>query len=185
MGNIAVYGLSGDPITNGHRWVVQQASQTYDKVYVVLAANAAKSYAFPPLERLMMARHLATEFPNVEAMSIHDELLVRKAKELGATVLLRGVRNKIDTDYEEGIRLLNDWLDPTVRTEYVYPPGHREEKVLGYGLPRTPEDAVIRFVSSSIVKGLVGLKGWEEYVAKMVPEYVMPFLRAYAERKPK
>ncbi len=182
MPTIAAYGLSGDPITHGHRWIVEYASQKYDKVYIIMATNAVKKYAFQPLDRINMCKELAQEFKNVEPVVLSDEFLVRRAKELGATVLLRGIRNNMDKYYEEGIKLFNQWLDPELQTVYVHPPGDVERFLYGDMRGKVPErEQIIQFVSSSLVRGIVGLKGWRDIASKLVPPYVMPYLDRLAE----
>lgn len=180
----AAYGLSGDPITIGHQWVVAHGSHTYDKLYLIMASNAEKRYTFQPLDRMNMCRELAGEFKNVELVILSDEFLVRRAKQLGATVLLRGVRNNMDREYEEGIRQFNDWLDPGIQTVYVQPPGEVERNWIGAMRGTVPEqERIIQFVSSSLVRGIVGIVGWEDVVARMVPPYVMPYLREFARKR--
>ena len=185
MHEIAVYGLSGDPITNGHRWVLEQTHQIYKKIFLVMATNHTKNYAFLPLERITMCRTLADEFPNVEFAVLTDEFLVKKAKTLGATVLLRGVRNNMDKEYEEGIELFNNWLAPELVTVYVQPPGELDDPPLLSPMepPLSPHHPlIVRFVSSSLVRGIVGLKGWQEVAEKLVPSYVMPYLESFSRR---
>lgn len=182
MPTVAAYGLSGDPITNGHRWVVEHGSNNYDKLFLIMASNADKRYAFQPLDRMTMCGELAGEFKNVELVVLSDNFLVRKAKELKATVLLRGIRNNMDREYEEGIRLFNRWLDPDIDTVYVQPPGAQERCMFG-DMRKVPEnEQIIQFVSSSLVRGIVGLKGWREVAAKLVPPYVMPYLDALSKK---
>lgn len=184
MPKIAAYGLSGDPITNGHRWVVEYGSTNFDKVYVMLATNSKKEYSFAPLERIAMCNALAHEFPNAEFVHVIDEFVVRKADSFGATVLLRGIRNDLDHHFEEGIRLFNDWLCPTIETRYIYAPAERFGKAFDNRefLNLKDGERILGFLSSSLVKGIVGLNGWEEIAREMVPDYVMPYLQMLSQR---
>lgn len=180
----AVYGLSGDPITNGHRWVLECASKDYRKVYLVMATNKGKKYAFQPLDRMTMCQKLADEFENVEFVTLpENEFLVRKAAELGALALVRGIRNDIDEQYEESMRLFNKWLAPEIETIYVHLPKSFNELTLRYSHSPEYKNSVCKFISSSLIRGIVGLNGWQEIAEKLVPHYVMPFLESLSKRE--
>ncbi len=180
LSQIAAYGLSGDPVTNEHRWVLEYASEIYEKVFLVMTANTTKKYTFPPLDRITMCRHLANEFSNVEFLVLSDDdFLARKAADLGANVLLRGLHNNTTKEYEDNMYLFNKWLVPEVKTVYVQPPGETDQvKSLSSGKERE----IIRFASSSLVKSIVGLKDWKEVAKDLVPYYVLPFLENLSKR---
>lgn len=180
---IAVYGLSGDPITNGHRWILECASKDYQRVYLVMATNRDKKYAFQPLDRMTMCQKLADEFENVEFITLpENEFLVRKAKELKASVLIRGIRNDADKEYEEPMRLFNKWLLPEIETVYVHLPTMFNECVFQYSHKPEYKNCVCRFVSSSLIRSIVGLNDWQEIAEKLVPSYVMPYLESLSRR---
>ena len=166
-GHTAIYGLSGDPITNGHLRVIRYGHQNFDKLYVVLADNFAKKYTFPCHDRWEMLREVVKGMENVEVCVLEPKrLLVSFAVEKAAHTLLRGIRNTVDHDYESMMAAFNEWLAPTIRTAYIGPE------------PGQP------FVSSSFVKSLVGLEEWQSYVSKLVPPCVMPHLWSLAALRP-
>ncbi|MFX9181090.1 hypothetical protein ABTN76_20270, partial [Acinetobacter baumannii] len=86
-----------------------------------------------------------------------------------ATAMLRGVRNSQDAHYEEGIRLFNKWLVPSVETVCVQIPNIAQIEYDGMGYTLTPVERTLPFLSSSLVKGIVGLKDWRDVVCKLVP----------------
>jgi len=160
--NVAVYGLSGDPATNGHLRVIEYGSRNFDRLYVVLANNPQKRYSFTPADRLQMMREITAGMEHVEVVFLPESrLLVKFAASKGASTLLRGIRNNSDHDYEAMMADFNEWVEPGIRTVYIGP---------------TPGEP---FVSSTFVKDLVGMEDWIEYVAALVPSCVMPFLHRW------
>lgn len=156
---VAVFALTGDPPTNGHVRVIRYGSDNFDTLYVALADNPAKQHSFSLDTRFSMLKSIVEPFPNAIFMCLpSSRLLVRFASEAGAKTLLRGVRNGADHEYERMMAEFNEWLYPSIRTVCVGPD------------PGKP------FVSSSFVKSLIGLEGWTEYVAELVPPCVMPYL---------
>jgi pantetheine-phosphate adenylyltransferase len=94
----AVYAFSGDPITYGHIDIIVRARLVFDRVIVAIGINPDKSYTFNLQEREEMARKCFFD-PAIEVMSFSN-LLVDFAYEQGASVIIKGVRNSADFDYE-------------------------------------------------------------------------------------
>lgn len=94
----AVYAFSGDPITYGHINVVVRARLAFDRVIVAIGMNPQKSYSFDLAERKAMAEKCFFD-PAIKVMSFSN-LLVDFAYEQGADVIIKGVRNAADFDYE-------------------------------------------------------------------------------------
>jgi len=94
----AVYAFSGDPITYGHIDIIVRARLVFDRVIVAIGINHGKSYTFNLQEREEMARKCFFD-PAIEVMSFSN-LLVDFAYEQGASVIIKGVRNSADFDYE-------------------------------------------------------------------------------------
>jgi len=95
----AMYAFSGDPITFGHIDIIQRASLVFDHVIVGIGVNPQKQYTFSLEERTRMAKQSLTHIPNVEVVSFSG-LLVDYAYENGVSVIVKGVRNGEDFNYE-------------------------------------------------------------------------------------
>lgn len=95
----AIYAFSGDPITNGHIDIIQRAAGAFDSLVVGIGVNPSKKYMFSLAEREGMARGCLARFPNVEVVSF-EGMLVDYAFEQGIDVIVRGVRNSADFDFE-------------------------------------------------------------------------------------
>lgn len=102
----AIYALSGDPITFGHIDIIKRASKLFDKLIVALGVNPSKKYLLTPEERLDVAQASLLMLPNVEVM-FFEGLLVDFAYEQNAEVIIRGIRNTVDFNYEQGIEQIN------------------------------------------------------------------------------
>jgi len=94
----ALFAGSFDPVTMGHVDLVQRASPLFDEVLVAVADNPAKRTWFTVAERIALFE-AAIEAPNVRVVRV-EGLLVHAARDLGATVLLRGLRGPADLDLE-------------------------------------------------------------------------------------
>ena len=114
----AVFPGSFDPMTNGHINIIQRAAKLFDEIDVVIAVNDDKKYLFSTEERLSLVQELIMPFRNV---SVHtwDGLIVEYAKQTGAKVLIRGIRNMNDFSYEFDLSLMNHNLNPEVETLYI------------------------------------------------------------------
>lgn len=146
----AVYAGSFDPVTNGHLWMIQQASKLFDEVIVAIGINPDKKYAFTLEERIEM---LSKSIPhnNVRVDTFENDFLVRYAEKINAQYIIRGIRSQIDFEYEKQMRNVNSEISPKVDTIFLIPPRELAD------------------VSSSFVKGLVNPDGWEYILRKYVP----------------
>jgi len=105
---IGFYAGSFDPFTIGHLHAVKLASELFDKVVVGIGINPAKKRRFDK-ERMKKAIELtlkANKLKNTEVV-IYDGYTVHKAKEMGATFLVRGLRNSEDFEIEESLAKTN------------------------------------------------------------------------------
>ena len=95
----AIYAFSGDPITYGHINIIQRTLKVFDKVIVAIGQNPDKKYTFNLAEREKMAKLC---FPSTEYIKVvsFSNLLIDFAYEQGASVIIKGVRNSADFDYE-------------------------------------------------------------------------------------
>lgn len=146
----AVFPGSFDPMTNGHINIIQRAAKLFDEIDVVIAVNDDKKYLFSTEERLSLVQELIMPFRNV-SVHVWDGLIVEYAKQTGAKVLIRGIRNMNDFSYEFDLSLMNHNLNPEVETLYI------------------PTDQKFLLLKSSAIKELAKLDG---DVSGMVPENV-------------
>ncbi len=116
--NIAVFPGSFDPPTYGHLNVIERASKLFDKIDVVVSENPVKNHLFTADERMMMLKTLVEPYNNVE---VHkwDKLIVEYAQNVGAKVLIRGIRNASDFSYEFDLSLMNHNLNSNIETLFM------------------------------------------------------------------
>ena len=150
-----VYAASFDPITTGHLWVIQQGEQLFDELIVAVGTNPDKHYSFSTSERERLVRESLIGHGNITVATYQNRFLVEYARSAGARYILRGLRSEIDYQYERSMKHINSDLDSSIQTLFLMPPREIAE------------------VSSSVVKGLVGLSGWETVVGNYVPQAVL------------
>lgn len=103
---IAVYPGSFDPITNGHVDIIKRGIRLFDKIIVLVAYNPAKTSLFTVEERVAMIKETFKDVNRVEVDS-YSGLLVDYLNEVGANVILRGMRALSDFEYEFQMALMN------------------------------------------------------------------------------
>ncbi len=151
---LGVYAGSFDPLTIGHLWMIEEGVALFDRLVVAVGINPDKRYSFPLEERLVMLRTSLKRFRNVSVTSFSNRYLIDYAGLIGATHILRGIRSGSDYEFERTMRNINGDFDAKICTVFLMPPRDIAE------------------VSSSMVKGLVGPKGWQKVVRKYVPNPV-------------
>lgn len=114
--SFALFPGSFDPITNGHVDVINKAVKIFDKVYVVVMTNTSKKYFFDVDKRVSLVQDATEGQAKVEVLKRPDKLTVNVAQELGASVIIRGVRNSEDFLYEQEIAAMNHDLNPKIET---------------------------------------------------------------------
>lgn len=105
---IGLFPGAFDPLTNGHLDVIKRGQSLFDRLIIAVGQNPAKSSLFSMSERREMIEHLVQEHceSHVEVREFHG-LTVDFAREVGATAILRGLRNVTDLNYEFQIALTN------------------------------------------------------------------------------
>ena len=116
---IAVYPGSFDPVTRGHEDLIQRSLAFADRVVVAVAVNAAKQPLFTTEERLALLRE-AVRGPGIEVQSFQG-LLVNFARQVGASMIVRGLRAVSDFEYEFQMALMNRNLGPSIETVFLVP----------------------------------------------------------------
>ena len=137
---IAVYPGTFHPITNGHIDLCSRASPLFERIVVGVAASTGKGPAFSLDERVELARVALADLPNIEVRGF-DCLLAHFVRDMGAGVLLRGLRAVSDFEYEFQLASMNRHLIPNVETLFLTPAEQ-------YG-----------FISSSLVREVARLGG--------------------------
>jgi pantetheine-phosphate adenylyltransferase len=160
MPRIALYSGSFDPVTNGHLDVVRQAVGLCDRLVVAIGVHPGKTPLFSVEERLAMVREV---FEPVAASAgcefdctTFDDLTVTAAKRAKATILIRGLRDGTDLDYEMQIAGMNETMAPLVRTVF---------------LPASP---AVRPITATLVRQIAGMGG---DVSNFVPKAVAKRLK--------
>lgn len=112
---VAVYPGSFDPITNGHLDIIKRGAKIFDEIIVAVLVNVDKKYLFEIDERVELIKKVTKDIENVKVVSFNG-LLVNFLKEHNAKVLLKGLRNSVDFEYELQMAFMNNELDSEVET---------------------------------------------------------------------
>ena len=117
---VAVYPGTFDPITNGHVDLATRAAPLFDRLIVAIAASATKGTSLGLPERISLARVALAGIPNVEVRGFAT-LLADLVEDVGAGVILRGLRAVSDFEYEFQLASMNRHLIPTAETLFLTP----------------------------------------------------------------
>ena len=120
MTRIALYPGSFDPPTKGHEDLVRRSLALADQVIVAIARNPAKQPLFTVDERLALLREAVGGDARISIQSF-DGLLAEFAKDVGASVIVRGLRAVSDFEYEFQMALMNRRLHPSLETVFLVP----------------------------------------------------------------
>ena len=146
----AIYPGTFDPVTLGHVDIASRASALFDRVIVAVYATPSKNLLFTTEERMEMFQGSVRHLPNVEVRDFNG-LVVRFAQDVGAAVIVRGLRGGADFEYEFEMAFMNRKLAPKV-------------DMISF---MTSQDYM--FISSSLLKEVALLSG---DVTEMVPPHV-------------
>ena len=120
MTKVAIYAGSFDPITRGHEDLMRRSLEFVDRLVVAVATNVSKQPLFSAAERIELIRAAMGEEPRIEVRQF-DGLLVDFAREVGARLLIRGLRAVADFEYEFQMALMNRHLSPEIETVFMVP----------------------------------------------------------------
>ena len=120
MKRVAVYPGSFDPITSGHLDLMDRGRRHFDELVVAILINDLKQPFFTVEERLDLIRDAIKGWDNVRVDSF-DGLLVDYADQVGARMILRGVRAVTDFEYEMQMAMMNRRLHPDLETVFLMP----------------------------------------------------------------
>lgn len=116
----ALYPGTFDPVHNGHLDLLRRASRTFDRIILGIAHSEPKGTLFGLEDRIEMATLATRDLPQVEVVAFRG-LLVNAFAELGADVVIRGVRLFQDFEYEYQMALMNRRLSPTFDVMFLMP----------------------------------------------------------------
>ncbi|MCX8250932.1 MAG: pantetheine-phosphate adenylyltransferase [Dehalococcoidia bacterium] len=111
----ALYAGTFDPVTDGHLDIVRRTIELFDDVVVGVYDLPQKSLMFNTKERVDLFKRALSDVPQVE-ITAYSGLTVRYAAEIGAHVLVRGLRIGADYEYEREMALMNRAMQPNVET---------------------------------------------------------------------
>ena len=114
----AVYTGVFDPVHLGHLDVIRRGCDIFQRLVVGVGINPEKMPLFTPEERVELLQRVVAPFPNVEVRPF-DGLAVRFVREVGARIMLRGLRTTSDMEYEFTMSLTNLALDPAIETVFL------------------------------------------------------------------
>jgi pantetheine-phosphate adenylyltransferase len=161
MSHVALYPGSFDPVTNGHVDVVRQACHLVDKLVVAIGIHPGKAPLFSVEDRRAMIAEIFEPIGKKLGCEIEcitfDNLTVTAAQKAGASILIRGLRDGTDLDYEMQIAGMNQTLVPEVQTIFI------------------PASATVRPITATLVRQIAGMGG---DVSAFVPGPVAARLKA-------
>lgn len=118
MEKIAVFPGSFDPITIGHESIVDRALTMFDRIYVAIGNNTVKSSFFSIDDRVEMVKTVFKGNSKIE-VATYKGLTVDFCRQVEASIILRGVRNTSDFDYEMTIAQANKKIDSSIETIFL------------------------------------------------------------------
>jgi pantetheine-phosphate adenylyltransferase len=166
MSRIAFYSGSFDPMTNGHIDVLVHGAALCDRMVVGVGVNPNKVGLFTVEERLAMIREAAEALVRAEGCELEaiafSGLAIEAAKAAGATIIVRGLRDSTDFDYEMQMAGMNGAMAPELRTVFL------------------PASSPVRPITATLVRQIASMGG---DVTSFAPANVVAALKAKFEPK--
>src|SRR5215204_5083936 len=166
MSRTALFTGSFDPVTLGHADIVRHACRLVDRLVIAIGVHAGKTPMFSAEERAALLRDVCGPLAAGEGTALEvvtfDGLAVEAARRHGATIIVRGVRDGTDLDYEMQMAAMNENMAPNVQTIF---------------LPASP---AVRPITATLVRQIAGMGG---DVSDFVPAVVAAKLKAKFERR--
>jgi pantetheine-phosphate adenylyltransferase len=161
MPRIALYPGSFDPVTNGHLDVFRHAVGLCDRLVVAVGVNPGKKPMFSTEQRLEMVEAIFAPVASAAGCAFdcttYDNLTVTAAQKAGATIMIRGLRDGTDLDYEMQIAGMNEVMAPGVHTVFI------------------PASPAVRPITATLVRQIAAMGG---DVSAFVPAAVAASLKA-------
>jgi pantetheine-phosphate adenylyltransferase len=166
MERIGLYAGSFDPITNGHLDVLEAAARICDRIVVAIGVHPGKKPLFDTTERMAMIEKASASISRAYKVKVEvitfDNLVITAAKKAKATLLIRGLRDGTDFDYEMQMSGMNGEMAPSIQTVFI------------------PASPATRHVTGTLVRQIAGMGG---DVSKFVPDFVAKKLAAQFAKK--
>ena len=162
MKRIALYPGTFDPVTNGHLDIISRAVKLVDRLVIGVAINAAKGPLFSLEERVQIIREETVECAQVAEIDVRpfENLTIQFARDVGAQMIVRGLRAVADFEYEFQMTAMNQQLDRDIETVFLMAdPRHQAiasrlvKDIVSMG------GDVRRFVPAGVAERLVGKFG--------------------------
>jgi len=153
---VAVYTGSFDPITHGHLNIIKRSSRLFDRLVIGIGVNIDKKSLFTVQERLALARDVTSSFGNVEVVDF-EGLAVDFVKNMGAHVMVRGVRPMTDVSGEFSMLLANRQLAPEIETVFLMADSeyaHVSSSLIKQIAPLATDDMLTRFIPAEVIGAL-------------------------------
>ncbi|QBP17922.1 pantetheine-phosphate adenylyltransferase [Acetilactobacillus jinshanensis] len=115
---IAVYPGSFDPVTLGHIDLIKRSHRLFDKLIVAVGNNMSKKYMFTQEQRINLIKANVQSMKNVQVVP-DKGLTIKLTQHFDSHIIIRGLRNSRDLDYEQSIANINHHLDPDVETIFL------------------------------------------------------------------
>jgi pantetheine-phosphate adenylyltransferase len=157
MMNTVVFTGAFDPVTLGHLDVIRRGSRLFEKLVVAIGVNPNKQALFTVEERVQLARLVVEPFENVSVQAF-EGLAVHFVRRIGARVILRGLRTLSDMEYEFGMTLTNQRLEPSVETVFLMADGefsHISSSLIKQVAQFGGSDALGRFVPEALIQPIL------------------------------
>jgi pantetheine-phosphate adenylyltransferase len=137
--SLGLIPASFDPVTNGHLDIIHRADRIFERLIVSVAVNVAKSETFSAEDRVEFLESALAGMESVQVTTFSG-LTTDYAREIGANVVIRGVRAMSDFEYEFEMALMNKHLYPEIETvflmasqEYLYVSSSRLKELARFG----------------------------------------------------
>lgn len=150
---IAMFPGTFDPMTNGHLDLIRRAQRVFDELIIAVGTNPEKRDLFSPEQRQSMIEQVLAEEGLSARVERYDGLTVDFARRLGATVILRGIRNHSDLNFEFQLALTNRAV-ADVETVFIMTSDQHG------------------FTSSTLIKQIAA-SGGIEHLARLLPDLVV------------
>ena len=166
MTRIALFTGSFDPITNGHLDIVRQACRVADRVVVAIGVHSSKVPLLSVEARVELIQAVCSPVAEAAGSSLgvvtFDDLAIQAARRHGATLIVRGLRDGTDFDYEIQMASMNAAMAPDIQTVFF------------------PASPAFRPITATLVRQIAGMGG---DVSAFVPELVANRLQDTIKRR--
>jgi pantetheine-phosphate adenylyltransferase len=159
----AVYTGSFDPVTLGHLDIIRRASELFGSLVVGIGINKDKEPLFSPEQRVELIRRVTSDVPHLQILPF-DGLAVDFVREVGARVMVRGIRPLTDIAGEFTMMMANRQLDRGIETVFLM------------------ADEQYVHISSSLLKQIAGMSEDNDRLAKFVPREIIADIREQMAR---